>query len=236
MIFKAAIFDMDGLLLDTERICMNCFMEAGRLIGYAVDPNVYLACIGTNHARSKSILIEGHGRDFPYEEISALWSERYLEKILENPIPIKAGALELLRDIVESGTPIALATSTAYEHAQIKLRNSKLYDYFDFIIGGDQVANGKPDPEIYLKAAAELNVAPSNCVAFEDSENGVRAALAAGIYVVQVPDLVVPSKELESMGHTILSSLGEFKWGNQQADKSNNSPSSAPVALTRVGF
>lgn len=212
MTFKAAIFDMDGLLLDSERICRKCIIEAGRRIGYAIDPAVYLSCIGSNEERTKAILIEGHGDDFPYDEIYKLWRELYFAETMEKPIPIKPGAEKLLQDIVDSNTPLALATSTAFEHAQIKLRNSKLIDYFDFIIGGDQVSKGKPDPEIYVKAAARHNVAPADCIAFEDSENGVRAALGAGINVIQVPDIVHPSKELKALGHTIVDSLSEFQW------------------------
>lgn len=215
MTFKAAIFDMDGLLLDSERICMDCFLEAGRHIGYAIDPEVYLSCVGTNEARTKAILIEGHGDDFPFEAITALWRKRYLEEILENAIPLKAGAEALLEAIVASGTPLALATSTAYELARIKLKNAGLADYFDYVVGGDQVSQGKPDPEIYLRAASGLKVSPLDCIAFEDSENGVLAALAANMSVVQVPDLVEPSLALRSRGHRVLTSLLDFEWGVQ---------------------
>ena len=215
MTFKAAIFDMDGLLLDSERVCMECFLEAGNHIGYALNAEVYLSCIGSNQQRTKARLIAGHDDDFPYEKINKLWRELYFNATMEKPLPKKQGAEALLKAIAESNTSIALATSTAFEHAQIKLKNSQLAGYFDVVVAGDQVTNSKPDPEIYLKAASLLNSASSDCIAFEDSENGVRAALGAGLNVIQVPDLVQPTEDLKSLGHTIIDSLSEFRWTNR---------------------
>ncbi len=203
---------MDGLLLDTERIGMNCFIEAGRIVGYPVKLAVYHSCIGANRASTKKLMINGHDHDFPFEEIDKIWRDLYAQQILDYPIPIKPGVETLLNEIVTSGSPIALATSTAYELAKFKLRNSGLIDYFDYIVGGDQVVNAKPDPEIYVHAAAKLKVLNSNCIAFEDSENGVRAALSAKINVIQVPDIVQPSADLVAMGHRIIESLSDFSW------------------------
>ena len=103
--------------------------------------------------------------------------------------------------------PIAIATSTAHKTALNKLRNTELLPYFDFVIGGDQVANSKPDPEIYQTAARRHGAAPHRCIAFEDSANGVLAAHRAGIPVIQIPDLVSPTQELRALGHCILESL-----------------------------
>jgi len=131
----------------------------------------------------------------------------YRRVIEESPIPLKDGAEELLRYISSIEIPIAVATSTAIDRAQKKLKSSGILDYFDFIIGGDQVTRSKPDPEIYLKAASELSSEPSKCLALEDSANGVKAAVAAGMTVVQIPDLVQPGEELLSLGHIVLRSL-----------------------------
>lgn len=215
MSFKAAIFDMDGLLLDSEQISMACFFEAGRQVGYTLDAAVYYSCIGANGDHTKALLIAGHGSDFPYDDIHAVWRQLYMAETMDKPIPVKAGVRQLLQAIADSGTPIALATSTMHDHALNKLRHAQLADYFEVVIGGDMVTKSKPDPEIYLKAAATLKVAPIDCIAFEDSENGVRAASAAGIHVIQIPDLVVPSTELLALGHTVLGSLNDFQWTNQ---------------------
>jgi beta-phosphoglucomutase-like phosphatase (HAD superfamily) len=104
---------------------------------------------------------------------------------------------------------MAVATSTRTKRATEKLGDAGLLDYFKIVIGGDQVEQGKPDPEIYLKAASALSSAPSRCLALEDSANGVKAAVAAGMTVVQIPDLVPPSDELLQLGHIVLSSLAD---------------------------
>mgnify|MGYP000072935976 CR=1 FL=1 len=106
---------------------------------------------------------------------------------------------------------MAVATSTRTDRAKVKLSDSGILDYFDIIIGGDQVSNSKPDPEIYLKAASELSSEPSKCLAFEDSPNGVKSAVAAGLTVIQVPDLVQPDEDLLKMGHIVLGSLADVQ-------------------------
>lgn len=212
MSIQAAIFDMDGLLLDSERICRDCFVKAGKQLGITVDMAVYLSCIGANEATTRGLLMAGHGADFPYDALRARWVELYQAAALEQPIPVKAGAKELLHAIAESNTPIALATSTRHAQALTKLRHAGLIEYFDVVVGGDQVSRGKPHPEIYLAAAAGIAVTPGACLAFEDSENGTRAALGAGMAVIQVPDLVPPSPALQAFGHTIVGSLHDVDW------------------------
>jgi len=212
MAIKAAIFDMDGLLLDSERICMTAYLEAGRIVGHEVNPEVYLQCIGSNDKKTREILINGHGEDYPYEEIYKCWKKLYLKESLEKPMPLKAGVVDFLHKIQASGIPMGVATSTHSELAITKLKNAELFDYFNFVIAGDQVENGKPHPEIYQTAAEKHGVSASHCMAFEDSENGVRAALAAGINVIQVPDIVIPSKEVKAMGHRIVESLAHIEW------------------------
>ena len=214
MTFHAAIFDMDGLLLDTERICRDCFLQAGKLVGVEIDLDVYHTCIGNPELITRAKLIAGHGDDFPYEEIRAIWWELYHEAAMSKPVPLKPGVESLLQAIADANTPIALATSSRYQNALTKLGHAGLTDYFDLVVGGDQVSQGKPHPEIYLKAAGDLGKSPEDCIAFEDSENGVRAALAAGLHVIQVPDLVPPSADLKAAGHTIVDSLLDFRWGH----------------------
>lgn len=207
MAYKAVIFDMDGLLLDSERIALDTFLEACRTFGFQPDRNIYMRCIGTNFSRVKEILMEGYGETFPYDDVFKLWTEKYTSEAFEKPVPLKDGAQELLKRIRSDRIPMAVATSTAYDKAVLKLKNAGILDFFKVIIAGDQVENSKPDPEIYRKAAEGLGVSAGDCLVFEDSNNGVRSAHAAGMEVVQIPDLVEPTDKTKALGHTILPSL-----------------------------
>lgn len=209
--FEAVVFDMDGLLLDTEKIALQAFREACRRFGFEPSLEIYLKCVGTNPARTKTILTEGYGPGFPFEKISPVWSENYRKAISGFPVPLKAGAGEFLAFVKKAGKKTAVATSTAFQTAQDKLRRTGLLSYFDGIVGGDQVARGKPDPETYLKAAAWLKVPPARCLALEDSDNGVSAAHAAGMFVIQIPDLKEPAPEIRSLGHPIKFSFKEVE-------------------------
>ena len=206
---RAFIFDMDGLLLDTERLCMETFFKACRQHDVEADRKVYLRCIGTRGEMTREILIDGHGEDFPIDAVSETWWALYDDHVLHRPVEKKPGAAELLEFLSTGGWPVGLATSTRTATAERKLELAGLADHFAHIVGGDQVQRGKPDPEPYLTAAARLGVDPVDCFVMEDSENGVRAAVAAGCYVIQVPDLVPPTDELRALGHRVLNHLGE---------------------------
>lgn len=142
---------------------------------------------------------------------SSTWTERYTETINRNAIPVKDGAEELLSYLSARRVCCAVVTSTHSEMATHKLHRAGLVSHFEFIIGGEHVRNGKPDPEPYLTAATRLSIAPANCIALEDSENGVRSAVAAGMAVLQVPDLVAPSEELLLLDHQIYANLREVR-------------------------
>ncbi len=204
----ALVFDMDGLLLDTERIARGAFEEACRAAGWP-DPDfeVYARCIGGTGGDEGAILRAGYGPDFPWEAVRDGWWRRYHEHVEHRAVPIKPGAAELLAYCSERGLPCALATSTGAELAQTKLALAGLDGYFPIRVTGDMVRRGKPDPEPYLLAAEQIGIAPGRCWAFEDSANGVRSACAAGYEVFQVPDLVEPPPELRRLGHTVLESL-----------------------------
>lgn len=204
----ALVFDMDGLLLDTERIARHAFEEACRAAGWA-DPDlgVYARCIGGTGADEGEILRAGYGPDFPWDAVRDGWWRRYHEHVEHRAVPVKPGATELLSYCVESRLPCALATSTRAALAQRKLSLAGLDGYFAIRVTGDMVLRGKPHPEPYLSAAERLGARPERCWAFEDSANGVRSACAAGFEVFQVPDLVEPVPELRRLGHTVLESL-----------------------------
>ncbi len=207
--FHAAIFDMDGLLLDTERIALLTFLEACEHFGIGPQPDVFTRCLGTNQALGLAILEAGLEGKADHLEFRRVWESRYVASITHRPIALKDGAADLLEHLASLSMPLAVATSSNTPRATQKLRDAGILERFDAIVGGDQVARSKPDPEIYLKAAAALGVAPGKCLALEDSENGVRAALSSGMTVIQVPDLVEPAPHVRDFGHIILRSLRE---------------------------
>jgi HAD superfamily hydrolase (TIGR01509 family) len=205
---QAIVFDMDGLLLDTERIALATFEEACRAHGLEVERTVYERCIGTSVQGTRDILGGALGYDV-YDRLSREWFSRYEARVLTQAVDVKDGGIEILELTRSLGVPIALATSTATELARTKLRLAGLLDFFAAIVGGDVVANPKPHPEPYLTAARALGFAPNQCWAIEDSDNGVRAAHAAGLFVFQVPDLVQPAAEVRGIGHPVVDSLRE---------------------------
>lgn len=205
MNYQAAIFDMDGLLLDTERVCMRVFQEACEVQKLPFYEEVYLSIIGRNAAGIETIFRKAYTSE--YERLHQEWRTRYNAVVKHQAIPVKDGVVELLEWLKEHNVPTAVATSTAKEVATIKLELAGLHKYFDNLTTGCEVTNGKPDPEIYLLAANRLNVEPAKCLAFEDSNNGVRAAVAANMSTYQIPDLVEPCDEVRQFGHAIVPSL-----------------------------
>ena len=209
MNYQAAIFDMDGLLLDTERVCMTVFKQACEALNVVFKQDVYLSIIGCNAAGIEKIIRSGYGADLDYPRLHAEWRVRYDAIVKHQAIPVKAGVVELLQFLQSQNIPLAVATSTDKETALIKLELAGLLGFFTSISTGCEVAKGKPDPEIYLLAARRLQVEPKFCLAFEDSNNGVRSAIAANMVTFQIPDLVQPCAEALSFGHQVMPSLAD---------------------------
>lgn len=208
---KAVIFDMDGLLLDTERIALETFVAACRENTFEPDISVYYRCIGTTSVRTKEILTEGYGTDFPYEVVTTRWREKYNQEVFEKAVPLKPGVLELLCFLKENQVRRAVVTSTRQAAAVKTLRKAGILNYFDFVLGGDQIADGKPHPAIYQKACRKLALPPGSCLALEDSDNGVRSASASGLQVIQVKDLLEPEAEVRALGYLLVNSLTEVQ-------------------------
>lgn len=205
MNYKAAIFDMDGLLLDTERVCMRVFKQACQTVNLPFYQDVYLSIIGRNAAGIEKIFQDAYGDDLP--KLHAEWRANYDAIVRHQAIPVKEGVVELLEWLKANHIPTAVATSTHKDLATIKLRLAGIDHYFDHLTCGCEVSNGKPDPEIYRLAASRLGVEPEQCIAFEDSNNGVLSAVAAKMHTFQIPDLVEPSDEIKALGHDIEPSM-----------------------------
>jgi HAD superfamily hydrolase (TIGR01509 family) len=208
---RAVIFDMDGLLLDSERVALSTFVASCREFGFEPDVEVYYRCIGGNAERTKQVLTEGYGKDFPFDDVVRLWHARYEDQAAGRPFPVKEGALDLLTFLNRQGIRRAVVTSTRRASAMQKLSNARLSSYFELVIGGDEIRQSKPDPEIYLTACRRLGEQAASCMALEDSDNGVLSAFRAGLVVVQVPDLLQPSEEVKALGHSVLNSLFDVK-------------------------
>jgi HAD superfamily hydrolase (TIGR01509 family) len=205
--FDAVICDMDGLLLDSERIALDTFLETCEQVGLGDETDLFIRLIGTNAQQGRRILREGLEGKTEHEVFDRKWKETYDEVTRSEPIPLKDGVIELLDHVKSLDLPMAVATSTGTDRAEEKLRHSGILAYFSLIVGGDRVVRSKPNPDIYVKAAECLNVDPRKCLALEDSENGVKSALEAGLTVIQIPDLVEPSQDMGQLGHIILDSL-----------------------------
>lgn len=198
---------MDGLLLDTERICWGCFVQSCKKFGYQPDFNIYKNCIGRKAEEGDIVLSEGFGRFIPYYEVKNIWNDLYAGVIETGKIPLKDGVYEFLESIYVTNKRMAVVTSTGMKTAVKKLTSAKIIDFFEFVMSGDMAENSKPHPEIYLKAAEQLHLSPSECVVFEDSNNGVKAAHGAGMEVIQIPDMFEPSPEVLKLGHMITCSF-----------------------------
>jgi HAD superfamily hydrolase (TIGR01509 family) len=206
---RAVIFDMDGLMLDTERIALKALSEAAISLGYPWREEIGLAMVGLNIRDSDAVVARHLGASFAIEPLRAAFGERYLMALEAEPIPIKPGLLEFLDWLEGRGVPKAVATSTRSERARLKLDRAGIGDRFQLVVCGDQVSRGKPEPDIFLAAADGLRIAAEACLALEDSGPGVRAATAAGMKVIMIPDVLAPSADVIALGHPICPSLIE---------------------------
>lgn len=206
MTIVATIFDMDGLLIDSERIALSTFQHVCDQHEMGDQFPLYQRLLGTNNATSMIILQETLPAQVPADQFMKIWMDLYVEQT-RTAVPLMKGVTALLDHLELIEMPKSVATSTRTDHARSKLDNSGILHRFTHVTGGDQVTHGKPSPDIYLKAAHRLAVEPAHCLALEDSPNGVRAALAAGMQVIQIPSLVEPDAQVRAWGHTILEDL-----------------------------
>ncbi len=206
---RAVIFDMDGLMLDTEPLAARAWTEAARTIGVEFDPAVTPRLVGRNFPDCMALIHAHHGAGYPVARVMEAWAQAYDAIVAREGIALKRGLVELLAWLEGEAIPRAVATSTRRARAQTKLELTRLLDRFEALVGGDEIARGKPAPDIFVEAAARLGVAPSGCVVLEDSEPGVAAAIAAGMAPIMVPDLLPASPELLARGALVFASLEE---------------------------
>ncbi|MBQ8011993.1 MAG: HAD family phosphatase [Oscillospiraceae bacterium] len=193
---RGVIFDMDGLMLDTEKLLAKYWMQAAREAGFPMELEHVLGIRSLASVFAKPKLQGIFGEDFDYESIRARRRELTAKHLAEHGVETKKGLHELLGYLKASGRKIAVATATDRERTDASLTQAGVHGCFDAFVCGDMVQKGKPDPEIYLTACRELGLAPEECMALEDSPNGIRSAYAAGCMAVMVPDLSEPEEEL----------------------------------------
>ncbi|MGN1267138.1 MAG: HAD family hydrolase [Dorea sp.] len=193
---EALVFDMDGLLLDSERIVQRAWEEAGNQLGIPGMGELIYHTLGMNRTARRDYFFSVVGPDFPNETFNQKNRECFFDIVEKEGLPVKKGARELLDYAKEHGYKLAVATSSSMDYARKVLEDAKIYDYFDGIIFGNMVTRSKPDPEIYLKVCELIQVHPSNCLALEDAPGGIRSAYAAGLHPIMIPDLVEPTEEV----------------------------------------
>jgi HAD superfamily hydrolase (TIGR01509 family) len=203
----AVIFDMDGLMLDTERLHLEHWRKATQDFGYDTMESVYMQSFGLNSRDTEGLFLRHFGESFPYVAIRDRWREYADHHVEHFGVPYKAGLIDLLNLLKPRQIPKAVATSTRRAGALRLLDKVGILEHFDVVVGGDEVTKGKPHPEIFLTAAERLQVEPAACLVFEDSPAGIRAAHAAGMIPVLVPDLISPPDDVRALAFRILESL-----------------------------
>ncbi|MGN0436260.1 MAG: HAD family hydrolase [Wujia sp.] len=209
--YEAVIFDMDGVIFDSEIKVLECWNVIADKYHVAGIEDVCRACLGLNREATKKVFLDWYGQDFPYDAYKSEMSNLFHTRYAEGRLPLKPGVHELLQALKEHKKKVALASSTRSEIARRELRDAGLLEYFDVVICGDMVEKSKPEPDIFLKACEDLHVSPAHAYGIEDSHNGIRALAAAGVRAIMVPDMMEPSDEMHKLAEMILPDLFAVK-------------------------
>ena len=206
---NGVISDMDGVMLDTEKLYVRFWCEAARSLGYPMKKEHALGIRSLARVFAIEKLQGWFGKEFNYDAVRNKRIELMDKYVGENGVEAKSGAKELLFWLKENGYKTALATATPVDRASKYLKQVGLLEYFDVICSAREVERGKPEPDIYLLAAKRLELAPNECLALEDSQNGVRSAHAAGCKTVLVPDLDNPENEVKDCLYAVADNLSQ---------------------------
>lgn len=204
---KCVIFDMDGLMFDTERIVSVLHKEAAKEYGYTLTDTMIENLLGGNKERNTKYLLEQFGNDYPVEKVRSLLLKNRDTYIEKHGLPIKEGLVELLQYLQNNNILVAVASSSPYDVIVRYLTITNTPQYIDYIISGDRVENSKPDPEIFLNVCQHFSLLPHEALVLEDSRNGIMAAVNGKIPVICIPDLIDHPQEIQELTYKTLPSL-----------------------------
>jgi len=216
---EAVVFDMDGVLLDTETVYREAAFHAAARIGIDWTDEIHRLTIGVPGDTADRMMREKFGAAFPLDEFYIHW-RAFLDEAWTRGIPVKPGVVEFLDHLAARKLPAAVATSSGRRIAEDHLGKAGLLPRFSALVTRDDVTHGKPHPEPFLTAASRIRVAPEACLALEDSHNGVRAAHAAGMVTIMVPDLLDPIAEIEALCFAI---IGDMHGVREQMERASSS-------------
>lgn len=207
---QGVLFDLDGTLLDSETLARQCFLAACADIGFEPDVAVYNRCVGSTEQATEQIMRAEFGPDFDFESMQQRWSVHYHAYLDQQAVALKPGVRSVLETLQTRQIPMAVVTSSMRPTVEKKLHKAGLAHFFELYVCGGEAASGKPDPHPYLKALSLLGLAPQVCWGIEDSDNGTRASLAAGMVTFQIPDAIPPGADMRASGHPILASMDDL--------------------------
>ena len=193
------LFDMDGLLFDTETIYVEYGREVAKEMGYTITNEIIEKTTGLTDERARIIYKEELGQEFPYDEMMGTVKAHIFEKALKGEVPLKSGAEEILKFLKSNNKQMVLATSSDLRMANALTEGKDIKKYFSHFVTAEDVTHGKPDPEVFLIGAEKAGTSPEKTVVFEDSFNGIRAAHAAKTFPVMIPDKLKPTEEIEKL-------------------------------------
>ena len=206
---KAIIFDMDGLMINSERVTYECYVQVLKKMGLSMSEDFYKQLLGKTLPTAFEIMYNEYGRDFPMQQVLDDVHQMMNEIFEKDGVPLKKGLIELLTYLKEHDYLTIVATSSTRKRVEHLLTMADVLKYYDDSICGDEVTNGKPNPEVFLKACQKLGVNPQEAIVLEDSEAGIEAAYRANIPVICIPDMKYPEDRYKEMTTHILHSLDE---------------------------